>query len=201
MKGLEKLKNDLYENSNNGNGISSWHCILELICAVPFLERNYTVQAEQALGKDNLICDLYATKNNHKTIIEIETGFTIDGDDNGTRNHILDCDDYLRSRIAAKIVRYSPHADVFCLATRKVYNMEISELFLEDMTQNGVSEIRELCAPYYKVDDRDIWRSHLDYIMTIDLDKTNIKMTTPEKYIEWVNDMDDIISGPSEYFI
>jgi len=197
---LEVLKEELFDCSLNGKGVSHWHCVLELICATPLIEDGYDIRMEHPLGKDNLVCDIYGTKNGDTTIVEVETGFTLDNGKTENRNHILDSDDYLKSRVASKIVRYSPHSDTFILATRKIYTIEIPEFFLGKLGKNSIDGIKKLCEPYYNVKKRSIMRSHLDYVFVIDMDKTNVRVTTPKEYSDWENTLERITSHPSLYF-
>lgn len=67
------------------------HSVLELICATNLIAHGYSVDVEKQVS-DILICDVYATKGDGTTIIEIETGFT-------PPEHALDTVDYYIARI------------------------------------------------------------------------------------------------------
>ncbi|MCZ6581803.1 MAG: hypothetical protein O6761_01355, partial [Thaumarchaeota archaeon] len=51
------------------------HSVLEIICASNLIKYGYTVDVEKPLS-DSLVCDVFATKGDGTSIIEIETGFT-----------------------------------------------------------------------------------------------------------------------------
>ncbi len=97
---LEKFRNDVYEitdtlsNNLNKNDLPKLnyvrqklielyeknlvkinHSVLELICAANLIRHGYSVEVEKSVS-DILVCDLFATKGDGTTIIEIETGFT-----------------------------------------------------------------------------------------------------------------------------
>ena len=75
------------------------HSVLELICASELIACGYFVDVEKSVSK-LLTCDIFGTKSDTNSIVEIETGFTPPA-------HALDTVDYYAARIISKIARYS----------------------------------------------------------------------------------------------
>ena len=98
------------------------HSVLELICASELIVHGYFVDVEKPVSKV-LRCDLFGTKGDNTSIVEIETGFT-------PPEHALDTVDYYAARIVSKIARYSQYCGKFSLATPVVNVLPIPQVFL-----------------------------------------------------------------------
>ncbi|MEM3143683.1 MAG: hypothetical protein QXW91_03560 [Candidatus Nitrosotenuis sp.] len=156
------------------------HSVLELICAANLVARGYSVDVEKQLT-NSLVCDIYAKKDEHVTIIEIETGFT-------PPEHALDTIDYYVSRIISKIARYSKHCDTFSLATPVIGILPIHRIFLAPPQLRSEIEIRNvklLSDRFYKnppVEYDEILNSKLNSVYLINIDKDFAKEMDPITY-------------------
>tara|TARA_B110000014_G_scaffold201353_1_gene151027 strand:- start:1070 stop:1729 length:660 start_codon:yes stop_codon:yes gene_type:complete len=158
------------------------HSVLELICASELISHGYFVDVEKSVSK-LLRCDLYGTKGNIGSIVEIETGFT-------PPEHALDTVDYYTARIVSKISRYSQYCGKFSLATPVVNILPISELFLLPPHARGkedVLRLKNLCDRFYKnpkINFDDIQNAHIHSIYLINTDKGFAKELDPEAYLQ-----------------
>lgn len=156
------------------------HSVLELICAANLVARGYTVDVEKQIS-DSLVCDLYAKKDHHVSIIEIETGFT-------PPEHALDTIDYYVSRIVSKIARYSKYCDNFALATPVIGILPVHQIFLNPPQMRDESEIKKiksLCDRFYKnppIECDEILNAKLNSIYLINIDKDFAKEIDPVSY-------------------
>ena len=163
------------------------HSVLELICASELITHGYFVDVEKPVSKV-LRCDLYGTKGDGDTIVEIETGFT-------PPEHALDTVDYYAARIVSKIARYSQHCGKFSLATPVVNVLPISELFLlppSARKNEDVVNLKKLCDRFYKnptIKFEDIQHAHIHSIYLINTDKGFAKELDPESYIQITKDL------------
>ena len=209
---LEKFRNDVYEitetlsqnlNKNDlpklnyvrqklielyeQNLVKINHSVLELICAANLIHHGYSVEVEKSIS-DILVCDLYATKGDGTTIVEIETGFT-------PPEHALDTVDYYTARIVSKIARYSKFCSKFSLATPVIGILPIPKLFLSPPTardKNEISKIKSFCDKYYKnppIEFADILNAHLHSVFLINIDKGFAKELDPNGYIELTEEL------------
>lgn len=167
---------DLYQQ----NLVKINHSVLELICAANLVARGFTVDVEKQLT-NSLVCDIYAKKGNHVTIVEIETGFT-------PPEHALDTIDYYVSRIVSKIARYSKHCNEFSLATPVIGMLPLHRVFLNPSALRPESEIKKiktLCDQFYKnppIEYDDILNAKLNSIYLINIDKGFAKEIDPVSY-------------------
>ena len=158
------------------------HSVLEIICASNLIKYGYTVDVEKPLS-DSLVCDVFATKGDGTSIIEIETGFT-------PPEHALDTVDYYAARITSKIARYSKFCSKFALASPVIGVLPIPKLFFKPPTKRTKSEIdklQELCDRYYKnpkIESDDILNSRLHSVYLINIDKGFAKEMDPYTYLE-----------------
>lgn len=158
------------------------HSVLELICASELISHGYFVDVEKSVSK-LLRCDLYGTKGDGNSIVEIETGFT-------PPEHALDTIDYYTARIVSKISRYSKYCEKFSLATPVVNILPISELFLLPPHARGkedVVRLKNLCDRFYKnpkINFDDIQNAHIHSIYLINTDKGFAKELDPEGYLQ-----------------
>jgi len=204
---LEKFRNDVYEitdtlshnlNKNDlpklnyvrqklielyeKNLVKINHSVLELICAANLIRHGYSVEVEKSVS-DILVCDLFATKGDGTTIIEIETGFT-------PPEHALDTVDYYAARIISKIARYSKFCSKFSLAAPVIGILPIPKLFLgppHTRDKNEISKIKSFCDKYYKnppIEFDDILNAHLHSVYLINIDKGFAKELDPNGYVD-----------------
>tara|TARA_B100000029_G_scaffold116791_3_gene109715 strand:+ start:1247 stop:1906 length:660 start_codon:yes stop_codon:yes gene_type:complete len=157
------------------------HSVLELICSSELILHGYDVDVERSVSSI-LVCDLFATKGNGSTIIEIETGFT-------PPEHALDTVDYYTARIISKISRYSQHCAKFCLATPIVNILPIPQLFLQspkDRSPAQVLEIKKICDRFYRhpqISVKEIQNARIHSVYLINTDKGIAKEIDPDEYL------------------
>lgn len=160
------------------------HSVLELICAANLVSRGYSVDVEKQLT-DSLVCDVYAKKDDHISIIEIETGFT-------PPEHALDTIDYYVSRIVSKIARYSKFCDEFSLATPVIGMLPIHRIFLNPPAlrpENEIKKIKMMCDRFYRnppLEPDDILNAKLNSIYLINIDKGFAKQIDPVSYYKLI---------------
>ena len=174
---------ELYEQ----NLVKINHSVLELICAANLIHHGYSVDVEKSIS-DILVCDLFATKGDGTTIIEIETGFT-------PPEHALDTVDYYTARIISKIARYSKFCSKFSLATPVIGILPIPKLFLlppNARDKNDISKIKSFCDKYYKkppIEFDDILNARLHSVYLINIDKGFAKELDPNAYLELTEEL------------
>ena len=174
---------ELYEQ----NLVKINHSVLELICAANLIHHGYSVDVEKSIS-DILVCDLFATKGDGTTIIEIETGFT-------PPEHALDTVDYYTARIISKIARYSKFCSKFSLATPVIGILPIPKLFLfppNARDKNEITKIKSFCDTYYKnppIEFDDILNARLHSIYLINIDKGFAKELDPNAYLELTDEL------------
>ena len=167
---------DLYQQ----NLVKINHSVLELICAANLISNGYTVDVEKQLT-DSLVCDVYAKKDDHVSIIEIETGFT-------PPEHALDTIDYYSSRIVSKVARYSKYCSKFSLATPVIGLLPINKIFLSAQSARSEPEIKKvksLCDRFYRnppIAYDDIASAKLNSVYLINIDKNFAKEIDPARY-------------------
>ncbi len=167
---------DLYQQ----NLVKINHSVLEIICAANLVAKGYTVDVEKRLT-DSLVCDVYAKKEGHVSIIEIETGFT-------PPEHALDTIGYYISRIVSKIARYSKYCNEFSLATPVIGMIPLHQLFLNPPSlrpENEIKKIKTICDEFYKnppIEYDDILNAKLNSIYLINIDKGFAKEIDPVSY-------------------
>ncbi|MFQ6025296.1 MAG: hypothetical protein ACE5JT_02125 [Nitrosopumilaceae archaeon] len=158
------------------------HSVLEIICASNLIRYGYSVDVEKPLS-DSLVCDIFATKGDGTSIIEIETGFT-------PPEHALDTVDYYVARIISKVSRYSKYSSKFSLATPVIGILPIPKLFLippSKRTETEIKKVENLCDRYYKdpkISWDEILNARLHSIYLINIDKGFAKEIDPYSYLE-----------------
>jgi hypothetical protein len=163
------------------------HSTMELVCARHLIHYGYTVDVEKQLT-DILVCDLFATKGDGETIVEIETGFI-------PPEHALDPLSYYSARIASKIARYSKFANQFILATPPVSILSIPKVFRRPpryRKQDEVERVKLLCDRYYRnppVTLNEIQAARLHMIYIINIDNGKITEMDIESYFEAIGGM------------
>ena len=168
---------DLYSE----NLVKINHSVLELICSSELISHGYNVDVEKPVS-DILVCDLFASKGDGETIVEIETGFT-------PPEHALDTVDYYTARIISKISRYSQYCTKFSLATPIVNVLPIPELFLQSpstRTDEHISKIKKICDRFYRhpqIKFEEIQNARIHSIYLINTDKGFAKEIVPEEYL------------------
>jgi len=163
------------------------HSVLELVVAKNLILNGYEVKLEYDI-RENLACDVWATKGLGTLIVEIETGYV-------PPSHALDPTDYIKARIASKIARYSNYCNKFSLGAPPHYILPIPECFTRPprfRTEEEVLEIKKYCDMYYSnppVSIEEIYNSRIHSVFIIDVENTTVKETDPIDYInrcrEW----------------
>ena len=163
------------------------HSTMELVCARHLIHYGYTVDVEKQLT-NILVCDLFATKGDGETIVEIETGFI-------PPEHALDPLSYYSARIASKIARYSKFSNQFVLATPPVSILSIPKVFgmpPRYREYSEVEQVKSLCDRYYRnppVSENDIQTARLHMIYIINIDDGRIIEMDIESYFEAIGTM------------
>ena len=163
------------------------HSTMELVCARHLIHYGYTVDVEKQLT-NILVCDLFATKGDGETIVEIETGFI-------PPEHALDPLSYYSARIASKIARYSKFSNQFVLATPPVSILSIPKVFGRPPRYRKYSEVEQvksLCDRYYRnppVSLNEIQSARLHMIYIINIDDGRITEMDIESYFEAIGTM------------
>jgi hypothetical protein len=177
MQSLERRLIELRER----NLLKINHSVMELIVAKYLVRDGYDVELEHTIDS-GLNCDVYATKGDGITIIEVETGYVPPA-------HALDPLDYIKARIASKISRYSNHCHKFLLAAPPHYIMPIPLFFTLSPRQREVGElsvIKRYCDMYYTsppVSLDEIMNSRIHGVEIIDVDTASLRELDPEQYI------------------
>lgn len=155
---------------------------MEILVAAHLLEDGYDdVDVESPVG--NVIADVVGTKNDRRTIVEIETGFT-------PADHSVDPVEYLRARIVSKAARYSVHSDRFILAFPIYYIPPIPLTLLKDPSERSDKEIQglsEIINLYYKnppIGIEDIIKARLDHIYILHVDRGRVFEIDPRGFLE-----------------
>ena len=163
------------------------HSTMELVCARHLIHYGYTVDVEKQLT-NILVCDLFATKGDGETIVEIETGFI-------PPEHALDPLSYYSARIASKIARYSKFSNQFVLATPPVSILSIPKVFGRPpryRKSSEVEQVKSLCDRYYRnppVSVNEIQTARLHMIYIINIDDGRITEMDIESYFEAIGSM------------
>jgi hypothetical protein len=177
------VKNRLIE-SYKKNLVKINHSVMELVCAKHLIRYGYAVDVEKQLT-DILVCDLYGTKGNGETVVEIETGFV-------PPDHALDPLSYYYARVASKIARYSKFANQFVLATTPVSILPIPEMYTRpprDRTGQEIAKLKRVCDKYYRnppLTEEEIVNGRIHMIYIIDIDQGNVMEMDVESYFESV---------------
>ena len=169
------------------------HSTMELVCARHLIHYGYTVDVEKQLT-DILVCDLFATKGDGETILEIETGFI-------PPEHALDPLSYYSARIASKIARYSKFANQFILATPPVSILSIPKVFERPpryRKEHEVKQVKLLCDRYYRnppIGLNEILAGRLHMIYIINVDDGKITEMDVESYFDAIANMMSLSSS------
>ncbi|PVX27663.1 MAG: hypothetical protein CW716_01140 [Candidatus Bathyarchaeum sp.] len=177
---LNALKDKLIR-LHEENVVKINHSVMELVCAKHLILKGYEVDIERPV--DGLVCDLYCVKGLGSHIVEVETGFI-------PPRHALDPDNYRRSRIASKIIRYGNHSEKFALGVPPYYLLQIPDILVEpprDRTMKDLKYLKSLCDLYYKnppVTLDEIRNARIHTIYIIDVDETVIREVDPATYLK-----------------
>jgi len=171
------------------------HSTMELVCARHLIHYGYTVDVEKQLT-NILVCDLFATKGDGETIVEIETGFI-------PPEHALDPLSYYSARIASKIARYSKFSNQFVLATPPVSILSIPKVFGRPpryRKHSEVEQVKSLCDKYYRnppVSLNEIQTARLHMVYIINIDDGRITEMDIESYFEAIGSMMSLSNSKS----
>lgn len=186
VRKLDFVKNRLIELYKK-NLVKINHSTMELVCAKHLIHYGYTVDVEKRLT-DILVCDLFATKGDGETIVEIETGFI-------PPEHALDPLSYYSARIASKIARYSKFSNQFVLATPPVSILSIPKVFGRPpryRIHSEVEQVKSVCDRYYQnppVSLNEIRTARLHMIYIINIDDGSITEMDIDSYFEAIGSM------------
>lgn len=186
VRKLDFVKNRLIELYKK-NLVKINHSTMELVCAKHLIHYGYTVDVEKQLT-NILVCDLFATKGDGETIVEIETGFI-------PPEHALDPLSYYSARIASKIARYSKFSNQFVLATPPVSILSIPKVFGRPpryRIQSEVEQVKSVCDRYYRnppVSLNEIKTARLHMIYIINIDDGRITEMDIDSYFEAIGSM------------
>ncbi len=166
--------------------IKSNHTIMEVIIAAYLIERGYNITVERKLDED-LICDIYAEKEDTKLIVEVETGFV-------PPSNSLDPILYRAVREISKVVRYSKYSDYFALATPPYHILQLPEfLFFPPSLRSShlIVKTKNILDRYYKnppISEEEIKNARLDYIYLTIVDENKIiEYTAKEYYSKYIS--------------
>jgi hypothetical protein len=183
-KKLIDLKDRLIQ-LHRENVVKINHSVMELVCAKHLVEKGYDVQIEQPL-EGELICDLFAVKGYGSLIVEVETGFV-------PPDHALDPSNYIISRIASKIIRYSSHAGKFALGIPPHYILQFPETLTKPSRERkpeDLKKIKNLCDLYYQnppISLKEVRDAQIHVIYIIDVDEVTVGEVDPETYVRRFN--------------
>jgi hypothetical protein len=186
VRKMDFVKNRLIELYKK-NLVKINHSTMELVCAKHLIHYGYTVDVEKQLT-NILVCDLFATKGDGETIVEIETGFI-------PPEHALDPLSYYSARIASKIARYSKFSNQFVLATPPVSILSIPKVFGRPpryRIHSEVEQVKSVCDRYYRnppVSLNEIKTARLHMIYIINIDYGRITEMDIDSYFEAIGDM------------
>lgn len=156
------------------------HSIMELVCSKHLIQSGFEVELEHML--ERVSCDIYAVKGYGSLIVEVETGFV-------PPEHALDPINYLRSRIASKITRYSGFANKFCISTPPHYVIQIPLTLSKPprfRAQDEITALKKLCDIYYTnppVTLDEIRNARLHAVYTLDVDSVSVREWDVNEYI------------------
>ena len=174
---------DLYSR----NLVKINHSAMELVCAKHLIRYGYDVDVEKQVS-DILVCDVFATKGDGNTIVEIETGFI-------PPEHALDPLAYYYARIASKVARYSSYANQFVLATPPVSILPIPDIFRRpprDRSAAEITQVKSLCDRYYRnppVTEDSIINARLQLVYIINIDEGRVIEMDIDSYMDSVGKM------------
>jgi len=199
---FEKLENDLLNEPDRNELRKAYnrldkvlvHQKMTLICLKKIIEDNYiNTNVELLLNKiPTLTCDIFgkSEKGKRSTIIEIETGYYLDSNNDITVNNFHNYQGL--PRIDAKISRYSHYADEFGLGVLKKHSktydsqhadivkrktlLKISRAFTlppYERNKDEIDKIKEKLDKSYKrpkIERNLIENAKIDFVYVVDLD-------------------------------
>jgi hypothetical protein len=184
------------------------HSVIEILCAHHLIEKGYHVTVEQLLDGGALVADIYATRHNgddhsqnsnyHNNsngtlVVEVETGFV-------PPEAALTPGRYRQARIAAKIARYSGHAQAFALATPNYHVLQVPKVLLrppKDRTPEEIQNLKTLCDDYYTsppIQIDELAQTEVDAIYIINVDCERVVKIPPHKYLDTILRAEGLIS-------
>jgi hypothetical protein len=176
------------------------HSVMELLCARHLIENGYHVAVEHLLDGGALVADIYATRyngnnqsqntdlqnnSNGTLVVEVETGFV-------PPEAALAPGRYRQARIAAKIARYSGHAQAFALATTHYHVLQVPKVLLrppKDRSSEEIQQLKTLCDYYYTSPPILIYelaQTEVDAIYIINVDQERVVKVPPHRYLDTI---------------
>jgi len=182
IENLPKIKilRDQIESMHRNNLVKINHSIMELVIAKHLIEAGFDTNLESRVN--GISADIYAEKGLGTIIVEVETGFV-------PQENVLDPLQYLRARIASKIVRYSNYANKFVLAIPPYYILQIPACLTKPprfRTNEEIESIKLLCDLYYnkpQVSLDEIRNARLHAVYVVDVEKVIVREWEVNEYM------------------
>jgi hypothetical protein len=199
MQKLDEIRDTLVELRKR-RLVKINHSVIELLCARHLIEEGYDVNVEQVLDGGALVADIYATnhngegqvqnntpqgKSNGTLVVEVETGFVPPA-------AALAPGRYRQARIAAKIARYSGHAQAFALATPNYHVLQVPKVLLrppKDRSSEDILQLKTLCDKYYTSPPiliNELAQTIVDAIYIINVDFERVVKIPPHRYLDTI---------------
>ncbi len=214
MDHLKPIRDRLVE-LNKKRLVKINHSILQVICAKHLIEQGYRVQVEQPLLGGQLSADLFATRKKEPEIqydiesvliserlglpediealvVEVETGFVPPKAASQPVN-------YLVTRMAAKIARYSRYSHRFGMATPNYSVLQIPRILMippEDRNLEKLERLHKRCNEFYQNPPillESLKLAAVDSIYIINVDQGTLREISPEKYLDAILRAEGII--------
>lgn len=177
LKQLEEVYERLLEFYKLGL-VNLNHSSLELITAAYLIKEGFRVYVEHEInGK---VIDIYGIKG-IDVGIEVETGFV-------PANYISNQEEFLKSRVALKVARYSNLASQFYIAVPSYYIPPIPQQLLKKEDERSEEEIRELLhliKKYHRSLDirlSDVKSSKLNGVIAVNTASLKVKIFSHETF-------------------
>jgi hypothetical protein len=182
IENLQKIKilRNQVELMHRDNLVKINHSIMELVIAKHLIETGFDTKLESKVN--GISADIYAEKGLGAIIVEVETGFV-------PPENVLDPLQYLRARIASKIVRYSNFANKFVLATPPYHILQIPACLTKPprfRTNEEIETIKLLCDLYYnkpQVSVEEIRNARLHAVYVVDVEKVVVREWEVNEYM------------------
>lgn len=160
--------------------VKSNHTIMELIVAAHLAAKGYRLEVEYSLD-ENLVCDIFAVKDNNTLIVEVETGFV-------PPENSLDPVLYRAIREISKVSRYSRYSDYFGMATPPYHLLQLPVMlfFPPSMrSKRSIYMLKRILDNYYTrppVGVEDILKAKLNYVYIAIVDELAVIEYTAKEY-------------------
>lgn len=179
LKQLEEVYERLIEFHKLGL-VTLNHSSLELITAAYLIKEGFKVYVEHEM--DGKVIDLYGIKG-LDIGIEVETGFV-------PSNYVSNQEEFLKSRVALKVARYSNLASQFFIAVPSYYIPPVPYSLLKGDEERSEEETRELLRLIRKYHNSldikfsDVKSSKLNGIIIINTANLKLKIFGYETFLK-----------------